>query len=62
MRVAQAGGEERHAAEGDGAAIKYDFNDQGYDFAKGATFTNHDIYRQPDAVGGYSYVMLLAWS
>jgi len=41
--------------------IKYDFNDQGYDFAKGATFTNHDIYRQPDAVGGYSYVMLLAW-
>jgi hypothetical protein len=41
--------------------IKYDFNDQGYDFAKRATFTNHDIYRQPDAVGGYSYVMLLAW-
>lgn len=41
--------------------IHYDFNDQGYDFAKGATFTNHDIYRQPDAVGGYSYVMLLAW-
>ncbi len=41
--------------------IKYDFNDQGYDFSKGATFTNHDIYRQPDAVGGYSYVMLLAW-
>jgi hypothetical protein len=24
-------------------------------------FTNQDIYRQPDAVGGYSYVMLLAW-
>jgi hypothetical protein len=41
--------------------IKYDFNSQGYDFAKGAAFTNHDIYRQPDAVGGYSYVMLLAW-
>lgn len=41
--------------------IHYDFNDQGYDFAKGAAFTNHDIYRQPDAVGGYSYVMLLAW-
>jgi hypothetical protein len=41
--------------------IKYDFNDQGYDFSKSATFTNHDIYRQPDAVGGYSYVMLLAW-
>jgi hypothetical protein len=41
--------------------IHYDFNDQGYDFAKTAAFTNHDIYRQPDAVGGYSYVMLLAW-
>jgi hypothetical protein len=41
--------------------IKYDFNSQGYDFAKGAAFTNKDIYRQPDAVGGYSYVMLLAW-
>jgi hypothetical protein len=41
--------------------IRYDFNSQGYDFAKGAAFTNHDIYRQPDAVGGYSYVMLLAW-
>ncbi len=41
--------------------IKYDFNDQGYDFSKTAPFTNQDIYRQPDAVGGYSYVMLLAW-
>jgi hypothetical protein len=41
--------------------LHYDFNSQGYDFAKGAAFTNHDIYRQPDAVGGYSYVMLMAW-
>jgi hypothetical protein len=41
--------------------LHYDFNTQGYDFAKGAAFTNQDIYRQPDAVGGYSYVMLLAW-
>ena len=41
--------------------IHYDFNSQGYDFAKAAAFTNHDIYRQPDAVGGYSYVMLMAW-
>ena len=24
-------------------------------------FTRQNIYRQPDAVGGYSYVMLLAW-
>lgn len=41
--------------------IRYNFNSQGYDFAKGAAFTKQDIYRQPDAVGGYSYVMLLAW-
>jgi hypothetical protein len=42
--------------------IKYDFNDQGYDYAAGKPFTRQDIYRQPDAVGGYSYVMLLAWT
>jgi hypothetical protein len=41
--------------------LRYDFNSQGYDFSKGAPFTNQEIYRQPDAVGGYSYVMLLAW-
>lgn len=41
--------------------LHYDFNSQGYDFAKAAAFTNQEIYRQPDAVGGYSYVMLLAW-
>jgi hypothetical protein len=41
--------------------IQYDFNTQGYDFRKRAAWTNQDIYRQPDAVGGYSYVMLLAW-
>lgn len=41
--------------------IKYDFNDQGYDYAQGKPFTRQNIYRQPDAVGGYSYVMLLAW-
>jgi len=41
--------------------LHYDFNSQGYDFAKTAAFTKQDIYRQPDAVGGYSYVMLLAW-
>jgi hypothetical protein len=41
--------------------IGYDFNDQGYEFAAGKPFTRQDIYRQPDAVGGYSYVMLLAW-
>jgi hypothetical protein len=41
--------------------IHYDFNSQGYDFAKGAAWTHEDIYRQPDAIGGYSYVMLMAW-
>jgi hypothetical protein len=41
--------------------IQYNFNDQGYDFAKDAAWTKLDIYRQPDAIGGYSYVMLLAW-
>lgn len=41
--------------------IDYDFNSQGYDFQKGAPFTNKDMFRQPDTVGGYSYVMLLAW-
>ncbi len=41
--------------------LHYDFNSQGYDFSKTAAFTKQDIYRQPDAVGGYSYVMLLAW-
>jgi hypothetical protein len=41
--------------------LRYDFNSQGYDFAKGVAFTNRNIYRQPDAVGGYAYVMLLAW-
>ena len=41
--------------------IGYDFNDQGYDYAAGKPFTRQNIYRQPDAVGGYSYVMLLAW-
>ncbi len=41
--------------------IGYDFNDQGYDYAAGRPFTRQNIYRQPDAAGGYSYVMLLAW-
>lgn len=56
-RVARSAARLRDMAQ----QIRYDFNDQGYDFAKAAPFTNHDIYRQPDAIGGYSYVMLLAW-
>jgi hypothetical protein len=41
--------------------LHYDFNDQGYDFKKEAAFTRQDIYRQPDTIGGYAYVMLFAW-
>lgn len=41
--------------------LHYDFNDQGYDFKKEAAFTRHDVYRQPDTIGGYAYVMLFAW-
>lgn len=40
--------------------IRYDFNDQGYRFNKNVPFTNQHIYRQPDAIGGYAYVMLFA--
>jgi hypothetical protein len=41
--------------------IHYDFNDQGYDFKKHKPFTNKDIYRQPDCIAGYSYLMLFAY-
>lgn len=40
--------------------ISYNFNDQGYKFNTNAPFTNKDIYRQPDTIGGYGYLMLLA--
>ena len=41
--------------------ISYDFNDQGYRFNTRVPFTNKDIYRQPDTIGGYAYVLLLAY-
>ena len=41
--------------------LDYDFNQQGYRFDKGCTFTNKDIYRQPDSIGGYAYNMLYAY-
>lgn len=41
--------------------ISYNFNDQGYRFNTRVPFTNKDIYRQPDAVGGYAYLMLFAY-
>lgn len=41
--------------------IDYDFNHQGYDFRTGQPWTDRDIYRQPDAIGGYAYLMLLGY-
>lgn len=41
--------------------VNYNFNDQGYRFNTRVPFTNQDIYRQPDAIGGYAYLMLLAY-
>lgn len=41
--------------------ISYNFNDQGYRFNTNAPFTNKDIYRQPDTIGGYGYLMLFAY-
>ena len=41
--------------------VKYDFNDQGYNFKEHRPFTAHDIYRQPDAIAGYGYLMLFAY-
>ncbi len=41
--------------------IKYDFNDQGYDFKKHKAFTLKDIYRQPDCIAGYAYLMLFGY-
>lgn len=40
--------------------ISYNFNDQGYRFNTKSPFTNKDIYRQPDTIGGYAYLMLFA--
>lgn len=40
--------------------IRYNFNDQGYRFNTGVPFTDKDIYRQPDTIGGYAYLMLFA--
>ena len=41
--------------------INYDFNDQGYNFKEHRPFTKQDIYRQPDAIAGYGYLMLLGF-
>jgi hypothetical protein len=41
--------------------INYDFNDQGYNFKEHKPFTVKDIYRQPDCIAGYSYLMVFAY-
>ena len=41
--------------------IEYDFNDQGYNFESNTPWTRKDIYRQPDVVGAYAYLMLFAY-
>jgi hypothetical protein len=40
--------------------VEYNFNDQGYRFDTRSPWTKQDIYRQPDAIGGYAYLLLLA--
>lgn len=40
--------------------IGYNFNHQGYDYRTQEGWTARDLYRQPDAIGGYAYLMLLA--
>ena len=42
-------------------SINYDFNAQGHIFSKDIPYTNRDEFRQPDAIAGYSYLMLLAY-
>jgi hypothetical protein len=41
--------------------IHYDFNDQGYNFKEHKPFTAKDIYRQPDCIAGYAYLMLFGY-
>ena len=41
--------------------IRYDFNDQGYDFENRRPYTNKEDFRQPDTVGAYAYIMQMAY-
>ncbi len=41
--------------------IRYDFNDQGFDFDRDVPFTDREEFRQPDSVGGYAYLMVFAY-
>lgn len=42
--------------------LRYDFNGQGYDFAREERFTEKDVFRQPDSIAGFAYQMLFAAS
>jgi hypothetical protein len=42
-------------------SLNYDFNAQGHIFSEDSPFTHRDEFRQPDAVAGYAYLMLLAY-
>ncbi|MCS7221850.1 MAG: hypothetical protein RML36_02050 [Anaerolineae bacterium] len=42
-------------------SIRYDFNAQGFDFRRCVPWTRRAIFRQPDAIGAYGYLMLLAY-
>jgi hypothetical protein len=39
--------------------LDYDFHHQGFDFANHCAWTERDIFRQADALGGYAYLMLM---
>ena len=41
-------------------SINYDFYAQGFDFTTYQSFTNRDIFCQPDSMAGYAYQMLFA--
>jgi len=41
--------------------INYNFNDQGFDFSHNIAWTNKNIYRQHDVIGGYAYLMLISY-
>ena len=41
--------------------LGYNYYHQGYNFSNNAPWTKRDVYRQPDAIGGYAYLMLMAY-
>jgi len=41
--------------------LGYDFDHQGYDFSTEGPWTEKELYKQPDVIGAYAYLMLLAY-